>query len=141
MTRSALLSSRFDAQCIADLDAVWSSCSDGHFGFSAQIRVAGRPPASAGSAAWDYALHLGKLVGWHAHGWCRWDAADLAAMVGPVIAVAGPLEAFPPGCFPFHDSVVDAPWPTNFSRRDCWGEDVWDEWCKVWRAVSGSIPP
>jgi len=137
VTRSALLSSRFDARCIADLDAEWSSFSDGRFGFTAQIRAAGSPPARAGSADWDYAIRLGKLVGWHnGRQWCHWHASDLSTLPGPVIAPKGAPEAFPPGCFPFHDAVVDAPWPTNFSPRDCWGEHVWDEWCKVWRTIS-----
>ncbi|NUP08819.1 MAG: hypothetical protein HOW73_22460 [Polyangiaceae bacterium] len=140
ITRGALLDTKFDKQCVEELDAMWSSSSKGRFGFSAQIRAASRPAPRAGvpEEDWSYAIHIGKTVGWHdGRFWRRWPECGAPTLPGKVVAPEGPPEAFPRGCFPFHDSVSDASWRTEFSPRDCWGESVWTRWCDVWRAVGG----
>src|SRR5262245_35964665 len=96
-TRSALVGVKFDKCCIAELDAMWSQCSNGRFGFSAQIRAAGRPPPDAGPPEqdWSYAILVGKTVGWHdGRFWCRWRDTGLPTLPGQVIAREGPADSF-----------------------------------------------
>ncbi len=138
ITRWVLLRDVFAPATVLDLDALWTTCSGGRFGFSAQVRVVGRAPPPAGDlqAGWAYACRVGTAVGWHdGQTWSRWQNTPYTSTYGSTIPTRGSAATFAEGCFPFHDAVTDDAWSTGFSPRDCWGESVWNTWCRVWRAV------
>ncbi|MEQ9319058.1 MAG: hypothetical protein RIF41_07850 [Polyangiaceae bacterium] len=137
-TRSALFEAACAPAVVRDLDRTWRGRTDGHFGFSVQAAVVGRPVPDGEDifAAWDYAKLVGGAVGWLGEVfWCP-IAESVNARAYPFVdpvPATGPPSDFPKGCFPFYDVLVKRPFD-EFSPRDAYGEWLWCDWCKLWRA-------
>jgi len=133
-TRCLLPEGRADTALVREIDACWSECSAGKFGFVVQRQTwasLGGPPLLAGFALWGFFRTLGDVIGWRRDGrWIAWAGAVNASDGSVLDASDIPLNV-PRGCLPFHDVMSSGRWRHEWQPRDCWGEHVWDRWAEV----------
>jgi hypothetical protein len=132
-----------DAHVLRSLEHTWSSETNGHFGFAAQLRaVATPPPRSSTPELWQYVRCLADRVGWRRGAWwCCWAGSSLAERYpfAPQVGPRGDRREYPSGCFPLYDAMQIDP-AFGFSPRDAYGESVWLDWSAIWRLVSELAP-
>ncbi|MCA9620254.1 MAG: GUN4 domain-containing protein [Myxococcales bacterium] len=147
LTRSFLLPRIDDDDALASLDETWLEASQQRHGFSVQSSLLDEAVLMNQGPIQSYDIgdvllirsafeDLGRIVGWRDRGqWLCWKHARLDSYYALVPERVSPHEA-PRGMFPFHDVLREPHYDSEFSPRDCWGEDNWMVLLRVYYRVS-----